>query len=317
LVWRDFNGWQQIQVFGNVPHREILVYLAAAVELFGGIAIQFERSARLGAVVLGALYLFFALTWIPRIAAEPGIYDRWGNFFEQFSIVSGAIVVCASSNTSDTARAAKTALAGYYFFAICVISFTLAQLFYLPATASFVPKWIPPGQSFWAIATTVFFALAVIALFSGRLALLASRLLTAMLVGFGLLVWLPAPFADPHKIITWTGKAQNLAITGAAWVITDYLALNRSTTPNAQNLSVPLPCTRPFPVPLPATVSTSFSSLVTPRIVKSPSSSNVVGPVCTTRFDTNVISGFSSTKKKSLLLSFLSFIPLPVFTLCA
>lgn len=37
LVWRDFGApWQQIQVFGNVPHREVLVYLAAAVEIVGG-----------------------------------------------------------------------------------------------------------------------------------------------------------------------------------------------------------------------------------------------------------------------------------------
>jgi uncharacterized membrane protein len=40
LAWQDFNNWQQIQVLGNVPHREILVYIAAAIEIFGGIAIQ-------------------------------------------------------------------------------------------------------------------------------------------------------------------------------------------------------------------------------------------------------------------------------------
>ncbi len=63
------------------------------------------------------------------------------------------------------------------------------------------PRWIPPGQMFSAIATTIFFALAATSLLSGRSALLASRLLAGMLVGFGLLVWLPAPFADPHKLI--------------------------------------------------------------------------------------------------------------------
>ena len=81
---------------------------------------------------------------------------------------------------------------------------------------------------FWAIATTIFFALAAIALFSGRSDLLASRLLAAMLVGFALLVWLPAPFADPHKLISWAGNAQNLAITGAAWIVTDYLSRGRA-----------------------------------------------------------------------------------------
>ena len=121
------------------------------------------------------------------------------------------------------------ARAGYLLFGICVVSFTLEQLFYVSATAEFVPKWIPPGQIFWAITTTIALALAAVALLSGRSALLASRLLTAMLVGFGLLVWLPAPFADPHKLINWAGNAQNAAITGVAWIVADFLSQNRFT----------------------------------------------------------------------------------------
>jgi hypothetical protein len=81
---------------------------------------------------------------------------------------------------------------------------------------------------FWAVTTTIGFALAAIALLSGRSALLASRFLKAMIIGFGLLVWLPAPFADPHQLINWAGNAQNLAITGAAWIVTDFLSQNRS-----------------------------------------------------------------------------------------
>jgi hypothetical protein len=76
---------------------------------------------------------------------------------------------------------------------------------------------------FWAITTTIALALATIAILTGRLALLASRLLTAMLIGFGLL---PAPFADPHKLINWAGNA--LAITGAAWIVTDFLSQHHS-----------------------------------------------------------------------------------------
>lgn len=224
LVWQDFNGWQQIQPLGNVPQREILVYLAAAVEILGGAAMLWTKTARAGAIALGCLYLFFALTWVPRIVAEPLLYDRWGNFFEQFSIVCGALIAYASLSPNPPDRAAKTARAGYLFFGICVISFMLEQLFYLKGTASFVPKWIPPGQMFWAILTTIAFALAAVALLSGQLALLASRLLTVMIAGFGLLVWLPAPLADPHRIINWAGNAQNTAILGAAWLVTDYLS---------------------------------------------------------------------------------------------
>jgi uncharacterized membrane protein YphA (DoxX/SURF4 family) len=229
LIWHDFGGpWQQIQALGNVPHRDAFVYLVAVVELLGGLAIQWPKTAQAGASALGVIFLAFALLWVPRIAAEPLVYDRWGNFFEQFSIASGALIVYASFSGSSE-RAARLARVGYIFFGVCVVSFTLEQLFYLSGTAEFVPKWIPPGQMFWAITTTIALALAAIALLSGRSALLASRLLTAMLIGFGLLVWLPQPFADPRKLMDWAGNAQNSAITGAAWIVADFLGQNRST----------------------------------------------------------------------------------------
>jgi uncharacterized membrane protein YphA (DoxX/SURF4 family) len=233
LVWHDFNSWQQIQALGNVPHREILVYIAAVIELFGGLAIQWRKTARAAAVALGTIYLIFALLWVPHILAKPKIFDRWGNFFEQFSLVAGALIIFALLSPSDSERPRTVGRMGYMFFGICVISFTTEQLVYLSGTAAFVPKWIPPGQMFWAITTTIAFALAAIALLSGRSALLASRLLTAMLIGFALLVWLPAAFADPHKMINWAGNAQNLAITGAAWIVVDFLSQKRSTSMGA------------------------------------------------------------------------------------
>jgi hypothetical protein len=49
-----------------------------------------------------------------------------------------------------------------------VVSFTLEQLAYLSGTAEFVPKWMPPGQMFWAVVTTIAFTLAAVALLSGR-----------------------------------------------------------------------------------------------------------------------------------------------------
>ena len=227
LGWRDFTTWQQ-----NIPRGVIVVYLVAALELVGGVAIQWPKTARAGAAALAIIYTVFALSWVPGIVREPLVYDRWGNFFEQLSIVSGAMIVFAWTSRDDSGRPAKISRMGYLFFGICVISFTLEQLFYLSATASFVPKWIPPGQMFWAITTTVAFALAAIALLSGHAALLASRLLTLMLIGFALLVWLPTLFADAHKLFSWAGNAQNLAITGAAWVVADFLTNSAVNNPH-------------------------------------------------------------------------------------
>jgi uncharacterized membrane protein YphA (DoxX/SURF4 family) len=228
FAWHDINNWQQIKALGSDPHREVFTYIVATVEILGGVAVQWPRTARAGAVALGAVYFTFALLGIPNIIEHPLVYSSFGNFFEQFSLASGAMILYACSGPIAPARTARLAQVGYYSFGICVVSFALEQLFYLSATASLVPKWIPPGQMFWAMATTAAFALAAIALLTGFMARLASRLTTAMIVGFGLLVWLPALFADPHSFLNWAESAETLGIAASAWIVADFLSHQRS-----------------------------------------------------------------------------------------
>ncbi len=223
LAWHDFSA------LGDVPHRAIFIYIGATIEVLGGVAIQWPRTARAGSVAVGAIYLAFALLGLPLILKHPLVYNGFGNFFEQFSFVSAALVLYAGYREIASPPTAGLAKFGYYSFAVCVISFALEQLFYLSATASLVPKWIPPGQMFWAIATTVAFALAAIALLTGFRARLASQLTTAMILGFGLLVWLPMLFADPHHFVNWAESTETFGIAGSAWIIADYLGRWGST----------------------------------------------------------------------------------------
>ncbi len=224
LIWHTFNNWHQIQIFGHISHPEFFAYVAGTIELIGGITIQWRKTVRIGSILLGSVFLIFALLWVPLIVKTPLVYDRWGNFFEQFSLVSGALIVYATSGQGMSKRQAKIGQMGYLFFGICVISFTLEQLFYLSGTASYVPKWIPPGQMFWAITTTFAFALAAFAILSGRYDFLASQLLTVMIITFGLLIWIPALIIGAYQLINWAGNAENLSIAGAAWIVVDYLS---------------------------------------------------------------------------------------------
>ena len=112
---------------------------------------------------------------------------------------------------------------GRILFGICAASFALEQAFYLGATASLVPKWVPSSQMFWAVTTTVLFALAAVALLANRMALLAARLLTVMVVSFGLLVWIPMVLLHPHSHASWSETAETFAIAGAAWILADLL----------------------------------------------------------------------------------------------
>ena len=212
LAWHQYNGW-------HLP--SYIVYPAAAAEIFGGAAIQFRRAGKTGGVALGAVYLAFALACVPGIVAAPRTYNSWGNFFEQFSLVTGAAIVYAHLSSAWSGETLNRI--GRILLGVCAASFALEQAFYLHATAGFVPKWLPPSQMFWAITTTVLFALAAVALLTNRMALLATRLLTMMLVMFGLIVWVPLLLSDPHNHTNWSETAETFAIAGAAWILADLL----------------------------------------------------------------------------------------------
>jgi hypothetical protein len=212
LAWHDYNHSHQLRY---------IVYSASAALIFGGAAIQFRRTAKTGAAALGAAYLVFALLCVPGIVVAPQIYNSWGNLFEQLSLLTGAAIVYArlsSVRSPETLNRIGRVLLG-----ICGASFTLEQAIYLDATAHLVPKWVPPSQMFWAVATTVSFALAAVALLTNRMALLASRLLTMMIVSFGLLVWVPLVLSDPHSHTNWSENAETFAIAGATWILADLL----------------------------------------------------------------------------------------------
>jgi hypothetical protein len=212
LIWHDYNDGHQVRY---------IVYAAAAALIFGGAAIQFHRTAKVGAAVLGAAYLVFVLLCVPGIVAAPQIYNSWGNFFEQFSLLNGAAIVYARWSSAWSPETLSRI--GRIVLGICAASFTLEQAIYLDATTNLVPKWVPPTQMFWAATTTVLFALAAVALLTNRMALLASRLLTMMVASFGLLVWVPLVLLNPHNHTDWSENAETFEIAGAVWILADLL----------------------------------------------------------------------------------------------
>jgi uncharacterized membrane protein YphA (DoxX/SURF4 family) len=226
LAWGDFaTVWQPVQALPfAVPHRTALAYVAAAGLLSAGLAIQWRRSARAGLLVLTIIYFIFALLWLPRVIGFPQIFGTWGGFLEEMSLVAAAVIVYASLRPRESVSASRTIQLGRLFFGICVLSFGLGHFFALPQTADMVPQWIPPGQLFWAVLTGVAHLLAGVAILTGVLDVLGSRLLTTMLATFGALVWAPKLFAQPHEHMVWAGNAINLAIIGAAWVVADSIA---------------------------------------------------------------------------------------------
>ena len=220
LLWHDADTWQALRRLWSLPLGTVIGNGLMIAQVLGGIAIAIPRAARAGSALLCVVYALFALACIPGIVAHPRVFGQYDGFFEQFCLLSGALAVYAVAGASAV-RSIALARAARIGLGLSTVSFTLAQVVYLNPTARLVPAWIPPNQMFWAIVTTIFFALAALAILVNVRALLAIRLLTAMLAGFGLLVWVPLLVAHGPVHGFWSEFALTVLIMGAAWVVGD------------------------------------------------------------------------------------------------
>jgi uncharacterized membrane protein YphA (DoxX/SURF4 family) len=215
----DFaTTWQRVGP--SVPFREPLAYLTALIELAAGLALLRRRTACAGALTLTLVYSVFTLVWVPKYLENLRNFDPLGNFFEEFSLVAAGAVLFASFSPAGSHFSRRESLFAR-LYGLAPISFGIGHIYYMPGLLTWIPKWIPPSQLFWAYATTIGFFLAAAAILSGIMAPLASRLLTAEIVGFEILVWIPKLLAGPHDHVNWAGNAICVALAGAPWVVSD------------------------------------------------------------------------------------------------
>jgi uncharacterized membrane protein YphA (DoxX/SURF4 family) len=207
-----------------------VAYLTASIELAAGLVLLWRRTARLGALTLTVVFSVFTLMWIPQ-ALVGNLHDLFtrNSVFEQFSLVVAAAVLSASLSPVGSSIARRESLFAR-LLGLSAISFGITQIYDMPMT--WTPKWIPPSPIFWDYFTTIGFFAAAAAILSGIMAPLAARLLTAEIVGFEFLVWIPKLVAGPHVHFNWAGNAINIALAGAPWVVSDSIspAIKRAPT---------------------------------------------------------------------------------------
>lgn len=208
LIWHDSGVWQSLHAWGlsGIP---VFAWVLTIALMCGGIAILHPRTARAGAAVIAAFFGLFTLACLPQMVAAPRSPDAYINFFEQLSMVCGALAVCTPALVLPIRVA----------FGVCVASFAWAQVVYLQYTASLVPAWIPPNQVFWTNLTTAAFTLAAIAILIDRQAKLAMRLMALMLTLFGILVWVPKIVAHPAALSNWTEISSNYVMAAASLLV--------------------------------------------------------------------------------------------------
>ena len=73
LIWGNFDpAHQPLQAWGdNIPGATVFAYITGVGMVAGAVALLGRRSARVGGAVLAAIYLLFALFWLPRFYTAP------------------------------------------------------------------------------------------------------------------------------------------------------------------------------------------------------------------------------------------------------
>jgi uncharacterized membrane protein YphA (DoxX/SURF4 family) len=218
-ISHDSEMWQHLRTWG-LPFASVVAWSLAIALVAGGAAMLYPRTARFASLVLFVVFGLFTLACIPDMIAAPSHLVSYVDFFEQLSIVCGAVAVYAATDTYATqssaiGRAARRGLG------VCAISFAWAQIVFSQHTASLVPTWIGPNQMFWTNVTTVAFILAAIAILINYQARLAMRMMALMLALFGVFVWVPRIVAHAGAFSNWTEIGANYLMSAASWLVAD------------------------------------------------------------------------------------------------
>jgi uncharacterized membrane protein len=239
LVWGEFDPSDQpLQAWGDhIPGARIFAYVAAVWLVSAGAALLWRRSRRFAAASLTILYGIFVLFPLPRFYWGPHVHGQrayvyfgvLGDVCQEIILLVAAIIVWKSLSGPESLshRAARILR---WTFGLCSVDFGLAHLTAVWTVVPMIPKWIPLGRPFWAVFTGVAFVAAGMAIISGVLDVLAAKLLGLMLLVFSALALAPLIFSTPHDHGSWGANAYNLTAVGAAWIVAEWLAADRSSS---------------------------------------------------------------------------------------
>ena len=233
IAWGAFDASHQpIQALGkNLANQPILAYLAGVWLIVAGLAILWQRSARIGAAASAIAYLFFAALWLLRYYA--GIHALgwridvlFGVTFglvQQVMLIAPAAIVYTANTAPDSLLQKRAAIAARWMLGVPPIIFGLFHFIGLRVFATIVPHWMSFGY-FWAGLTGMAFFLAGCAICSGIMDVLAARLLALMLLLFEGFVEIPPIFIRLHQEPTWGAAVYNVTAIGACWIFAEFVA---------------------------------------------------------------------------------------------
>jgi len=218
-IWfHDFAmQWQPVPK--GMPAYGMLAYVSGLVLIAGGVAILSRKGEHWGALLLASFFgLWVVALHLPNAIKGWQHIGAWNAPAEFTFATMGGVALFASG--AGAMRGTLLRVARILAGASCIV-FGLAHFNYIDFTATMVPAWIPPNQTFWAWATGVGHLAAGLALVSGIQARLAATLEAAMMACFVVLLHVPLVVAVPNHI-NWIMLAVASTFTGAAWLVRKY-----------------------------------------------------------------------------------------------
>jgi len=212
-----------------IPGHSILACVFGALLVAGGAAIMIEISARLAALLLGAVVLgSFVLLYLPLLVTNSPNGGLWTSAGKALALSGGAFLVAGSlpekfgaptrSLTTVAEALEKFIPLGRFFLGAFLILCGIEHFIYVEFVARMVPSWIP-GHVFW----TYFAGVALIAGGAGINLPVTSRLaggLTGLMIFLWvLLVHIPRAAADLRDSNETTAVFEALAFSGVAFLI--------------------------------------------------------------------------------------------------
>ena len=216
LVARDFLLHQQ-PVPQNIPWRETLACISAALLLVPGAGLLLPTTAKRSALILTAFVaLWVVALQLPRALAHPLVEGNWLGVGEDASLVGGGwLIYCAVA-----ARADASVRIARILFGVALIPIGVSHFVYLRGAATLIPAWMPWRVPLTALGGAGHIA-AGLAIAFGVVPRLAATLEAIMESLFTIICWLSAVIATPSSREDWVNLCISTALSAAAWVVAE------------------------------------------------------------------------------------------------
>jgi uncharacterized membrane protein YphA (DoxX/SURF4 family) len=203
----------------TMPGKLIWAYLSASLLIIAGLAIIFNKKARLGAIIIGVVILVYSFL----MRHLPAMSD-WGNAYKSLALGGGAFIVAASffkkedTNSHNSFTNNNLILTGCIFLSLFLIICGILHFKFDDFVKDFIPAYIPL-HAFW----TYFCGIALLA---GSIGLIfrSTRKWAALLSGIMILLWfvllhIPRASYTPKDYTEWMGVCESFTFSGIFFVL--------------------------------------------------------------------------------------------------